>query len=507
MPSDLLANEGNLSGFSVVMFGAKGDGQTKDTSSVQKAIDAAAEVGGGAILFPRGVYLCGSLHLKSGVTLHLEAGSVILGSPDNADYDPYEDLGFKNDSDDETSFFHCALIWGEDVENIGIVGRGVVDGNREKRHGPKPIALKRCRYVDIQGITIRNAPNYCISMLGTDYVNIDGVTIHRAHCDGIDPDCCRHVRISNCHIESWDDAIVPKASFSLGERRSTEYITVTNCQLATACNCFKLGTESGGDFKYITVSNCVMFKVPEYGVGSAGIALESVDGSNIDGVAISNISMVDIESPIFLRLGNRGRDMEVPTPGTLRNVIISNVVATNAVVPSSITGIPDHRIEGVTLSDIRLTYAGGGTEDQARIEVPEVIAKYPDADMFKGLPAYGLYVRHVDGLKLRNVQFLNARDDLRHALVCDDVHHLEVDSLTAQAFPGSASLIRFNNVADAFLKGCMAPEGTGTFLGVEGKDSNRISLIGNDLSRAAKVFDPGAETDAKAVTLIGNGAH
>ena len=141
-------------------------------------------------------------------------------------------------------------------------------------------------------------------------------------------------------IESWDDAIVPKASFTLGERRSTENVTVTNCYLATACNNFKLGTESGGDFKRIAVSNCVMDGLKGKRDATSGIAIESVDGSNIDGVVVSNITMVNVCSPIFIRLGNRGRDMDPDVPGTLRNVSIDNVVATNASLVCSILGIP-----------------------------------------------------------------------------------------------------------------------------------------------------------------------
>ena len=244
--------------YDVSTYGAHGDGVAKDTNTVQKTIDACSENGGGTVYFPPGTYLCGSLHLRSGVTLWMNAGAVIMGSPDNEDYDPCEKLGFENDSDHETSYFHHALIWGEDLERIAIIGQGIIDSNRSKRGGPKPIALKRCKYVDIKDIIIRNSPNYCISMLGTDYVNIDGVTILNGYCDGIDPDSCKNVRIANCHIESVDDAIVPKASFSLGERRATENIVVTNCVLFTVCNGFKLGTESGGDFKRIAVSNCVM---------------------------------------------------------------------------------------------------------------------------------------------------------------------------------------------------------------------------------------------------------
>jgi hypothetical protein len=492
--------EGTVNDFDPRKFGAKADGHTKDTAAVQAAIDRCADQGGGTVRFAPGIYLCGSLHLRSNVTLSLEAMAVIRGSTDREDYDPYETLPFKNDADKETSFFHLALMWGEDLENVSILGPGTIDGNRPKRGGAKPIALKRCRHVRIEGITIRNSPNYCISLLGTDYVNIDGVNIFDAYCDGIDPDCCRHVRISNCHIESWDDAIVPKASFTLGERRSTEFITVTNCQLATACNCFKLGTESGGDFKYITVSNCVM--LPFKGLHPiSGIALESVDGSNISGVAVSNISMVDVQTPIFLRLGNRGRDMEVPTPGTLRNVLISNVVAEGATQACSITGIPGHPVEGVTLADIRLTFQGGGRQEDIHAEVPEMIARYPDADMFEKLPAYGLYCRHAADLTVRNLQLLTVAEDPRHALFCEDVTGLDIDDLSAPAAKGGAAMVGFMDVREALIRGCRLPVGVDTFLSLAGGQSGKISLTGNDLLHAARVVDKKPEVDAAAVRM------
>ncbi len=367
--------------YNVIAFGAKADENSKDTRAIQNAIETCHRDGGGTVYFPPGTYLCGSLHLRSDVALFLDHGAIIKASTDNDDFDPYETLDFPNDADHETSFFHYSLIWGENVERVAILGTGIIDGNRSKRGGPKPIAFKRCQQVTIKDITILNAPNYAISLLGTDYVNIDGVNIFNGYCDGIDPDGCKYVRIANCQIETWDDAIVPKASFSLGARRAVEYLTVTNCLLATNCNAFKLGTESGGGFKYITVSNCVFYNRASGRPPISGIALESVDGGDIDGVTISNISMLNVQTPIFLRLGNRGRDMESPTPGTLKNVFISNVTATGAEKPCPIVGIPDHYVEDIILDNIQITYKGGGTTDQTKIQVPEYESKYPSAIM------------------------------------------------------------------------------------------------------------------------------
>ena len=187
-------------------------------------------------------------------------------------------------------------------------------------------------------ITISRSPNYAISMLDCEYVQIDGVKIQDSLADGIDPDNCRNVVISNCIVESADDAICPKSSPALGKLSFCANITVSNCLLATNCNCFKIGTETSGDFRNITVTNCTMYPLGYGRPPSSGIAIESVDGSNIDGITISNISMQGIDCPIFIRLGNRGRAQEIPTPGSISNISISNVVAQNAKMANIIAG-------------------------------------------------------------------------------------------------------------------------------------------------------------------------
>ena len=465
----------------VVEFGAKADGGTKDTQAIQKAIEACSEHGGGTVYFPSGTYLTGSLHLRQRVALYLDHGATIKASPEESDFDPYEELGFKNAADRETGFFHYALIGAEDVERVAILGTGTIDGNRTKRGGPKPIALKRCQHVTIKDITIRNAPNYAISLLGTDYVNIDGVNIFNGYCDGIDPDSCRHVRIANCQIDTWDDAIVPKASFSLGVRRAVEYLTVTNCILATNCSAFKLGTESGGGFRGITVNNCVMHDRATGRPPISGIALESVDGGDIDGVTISNISMVNVRAPIFLRLGNRGRDLDTPAAGTLRNVVIGNIVATGAKQACPIAGIPGHAIQNITLDNIQIAFAGGGSVEQINVPVPEEEGKYPEATMFGILPSYGLYCRHVEGLRLRNIHLTLQGPDYRHALVCDDVSRVVIDAFEADRSPGAEAAVRFRGVRKALIGNCWLPEPISDFLKVMDGGMKEIRLIGNDI--------------------------
>lgn len=507
-----------IGAYAVRAFGGVGDGTTLDREAVQKAVDACAAGGGGTVYFAPGTYLCGGIRLKNGVTLWLDAGASILGSRLKKDYDPYEELGFENDADVETTYFHQSLIWAEDAERIGIAGSGTIDSNFKNRGGPKAVAFKRCRFVDIRGIHILNIPNYAISLLGTDYVNIDGVTILNGLADGIDPDSCRNVRISNCHIESVDDAIVPKASFSLGERRACENITVTNCYLATRCNAFKLGTESGGDFKRIAVSNCVMSALKGERPALAGVALESVDGSNLDGVVISNLTMVDVRAPIFMRLGNRGRDMDTPVPGTFRNVSISNIVAARASLACSLAGIPGHPIENVTLSNIRIDFIGGNPRQPSDAPVPEKIDMYPESVMFGPLPAYAMFIRHAVNLTLSNVNVSYAPNFWRlttdvyrdiawpkggeaplqsepaaagHAIFAEDVHGLAIDGLRAQPSTDGAALLRFVDVRDAQLRGFLPNGPADLLLEVAGKNS------------AAIYIDPSArQTSTNSVSLL-----
>jgi polygalacturonase len=297
--------------FDVRVFGAKGDGSAKDTAAIQKAIDTAAAQGGGTVLLPPGKYVSGTIHLKSNITFYLANGATLLASTDNNDFDPYETLPFKSVSDNETTYFHYGLVTAENVHHIAIVGQGVIDGNRPRRRGPKTVAIKLCQYVTIRGITVQNSPNYSISFWGSDYIDVDGVTVLNGYADGIDPDACRYVRISNCYIDCWDDAICPKASPSMGmdKRRGTEHLTVTNCVLRTNCSNFKFGTESSGDLKDIAVTNCTMLPRDTGRRPISGISLESVDGANIDGVVISNITMTGVQTPVFIRLGNRGRGL------------------------------------------------------------------------------------------------------------------------------------------------------------------------------------------------------
>ena len=489
-------------GFNVRDRGAKGDGKTRDTAAIQAAIDDAARQGGGIVFFPPGNYLSGTLRLKSGITLELSAGAVLTASPDQADFDTYEELPFKPVDDRETTYFRYALIAAENAQHVGVRGPGIIDGNRSKRGGPKTIAIKNSSQVSIRNVTIRNSPNYAVSLLGCEDVDIDGVSVLNGFSDGIDPDCSRFVRIANCYIDTWDDAICLKSSQALGKPRATEHVTVSNCVLRTNCNHFKMGTESRGGFKNIAVSNCTMLRRDAGRPPISGIALESVDGAEIDSVTISNINMREARVPIFIRLGNRGRGLERPPPGTLRDVSISNVVALAASLASSITGLAGRPVERVSLTDINLQMNGGGQFKS--LEVPEAPEKYPEATMFGELPAHSLYARHVHGLVLRNVRARLAGEDRRPAVVLDDVAGLDLNGFQFDPGAGGMPVLWFHQVTGALLTGGQLSREVPLFVRVSGPKSGGISVMGNDLRLARKLVDVTAAAEHSSVTLSGN---
>jgi len=433
-------------------YGAKGDGKTMCTGSIQKAIDACSKAGGGTVYLPPGTFLSGTIYFKTGVTLRLAAGCTLKGSTNLNDY-PQTIPAFRSYTDNYTE---KSLIYAENVERVAITGSGIIDGQGASFEGPykvRPYMIRfiQCRNVTIKDVTIINSPMWVQHYLACDDVRITGITVHslvNRNNDGIDIDSCRRVIISDCNITSGDDAIVLK---STSDRVCSE-VTVSNCVLSTRCNALKMGTESNGGFKNIVITGCSI-----YDTRLAGIALEIVDGGSMDRVVVSNITMNKIGAPIFVRLGNRARpfkqDMEKPGMGTMRNITISNIEATGAnPTGCAISGLPEAAIENLTLSNVRLSFAGGGTNADAGRAIPENAEGYPEYAMFGKLSAYGFFCRHVKGLKLLNVQLQLAKADRRHAVVFEDVEDGLIDCLDAETSPEASDVIRMNNVEKVFVR-------------------------------------------------------
>lgn len=471
--------------FDVTQFGAIPDGITLTTSAVNKAIDAAVAAGGGTVYFPAGTFLCGSIHLKSNIGLYLDQGSTILASPDPAAYDVPEPNQWDKYQDYGHSHFHNSLIWGENLENVSIRGPGRIcgkglirnarlhPGGRQSGGGDQPdpsvgalpgnkaISLKLCHNVTVKDVSILMGGWFAILATGVDNFTIDNVKID-TNRDGMDIISCRNVRISNVSVNSpYDDGICLKSDFSLGSARSTENVTITNSQVSGydvgtfldgtfqrkavyggsrndgPTGRIKFGTESNGGFKNITISNVVF----DY---CRGLALETVDGALLEDVNISNVTMRDIvNSPIFLRLGARMRAPEGTPVGALRRVSLSDFVIYNADprYASIISGIPDHDIEGVRLNNIRIYYQGGGTNEQAALTPAELETTYPEPRMFGDMPAYGFFLRHVNGIEMNDIQVSFTKEDRRPAFVLNSVRNVVFDAVKAQHADGVPTFV------------------------------------------------------------------
>ena len=455
--------------FDVRSFGATGDGKTVDTPAVNAAIEAAAAAGGGTVVFPAGTYPCFSIRLKSFVALFLQQGATILaadsplagqttgymgGTYDAAEprteWDAYQDYGHNH--------WHNSLIWGENIHDFGIFGPGLIwgkglshGGGRSARGdyaifraeqagvGNKAIALKNCRNVIFSDFSVLKGGHFALLLTGVDNLTIDNLKIDTDR-DGIDIDCCKNVRVSNCSVNSpWDDGICPKSSFALGYARATENVTITNCfvtgdyQLGTVLDGtwkrhtdpglhrlstgrIKCGTESNGGFKNITISNCVF-------ESCRGLALETVDGAICEDITFTGIAMRDLrQSPLFLRLGARLRGPAGTKVGTLKRIVMSNITSYGAdTLCTNISGMPGYMIEDLKISDVFFHQQGGADAELAKRQPPELEKAYPEPTMFGALPATGLFVRHVRNLEVSNLEVKTEAADARPAFWLMDV--------------------------------------------------------------------------------------
>jgi len=483
----------------VTSYGAKGDSTTLNSVAIQKAIDDCNRTGGGKVIFPAGKYLSGTIVLKDNVTLHLQKDAVILGSTNVEDYqnlDPFADgLG---------TAVGWALLVAVDAKNIGIEGEGAINGQGSqlkaqhiltdhrpegKRWGRRPFLLRivRCHGVIVKGVTLYYSAAWTSHYFQSTNISIENVKILSrgvAHNDGIDIDGCQHVRIKDCDINSGDDALCFKTTSS---KMACRDIVVTGMKLKSSQGAIKMGTESMAPFENIKISDCYI-----YDTNNGGIKLLTVDGAHLRNVEISDIEMVEVKTSILVRLGSRlsvfrkGQDVQQPT-GTLENVVIRNVKAKASdsaqLKPPSgilITGVPGHYITNLTLENIEIHLLGNGTLENSRVEVPEAVDKYPEVKTFgPTIPAYGLWARHVRGLKINNLSFHLKTNDLRPAFILEDGKEIEISDCKLPETKGAESIIRLVNVDEVKIKGVKTTASAGAFVKIEGSNSKKIKLKNN----------------------------
>ncbi|WP_163407262.1 glycoside hydrolase family 28 protein [Flavobacterium ajazii] len=470
---------GKKKDYLITSFGAVADGKTVNTKAIQKAIDAANKNKGGRVVFSKGKFLSGSIILKSGVELFFEEGAVLLGSTDVNDYPKYEGIR--------------ALVLAYASKNISITGKGIIDGRgrelalavdslhhtgvridseynyRRLRPGDgrgKLVSFVKCDSIKITDITLKNSSGWvqCFekcSNIVVDHINVES----RAYWnnDGIDINGCENVSVTNCNVNSADDGICLKSD-SPGLQNNNIYIA--NCIIRSSASAVKFGTGSYGSFKNVTIENIEVFDTFR-----SAIAIESVDGAEIENIKVSNITAVNTGNAILIRLGHRNGEK----PGYIKNVSIKNVKAQipfgrpdidydlrgpevdyfHNPFPASIVGIPGYSIENVTLENIEITYPGRASKGMAYLpltrlkDVLENIKGYPEFTMFGELPSWGFYVRHANGIQMKNIRLALEKEDFRPAFVFDDVKELYMENIDVPS--DKTNQVIFKDVSSANL--------------------------------------------------------
>ena len=455
------------------------------TDAINAAIVHAHARGGGEVVLPAGRHLSFSIHLLSGVTLKLEEGCV-LEAADPALHGGTYDAAEPNPHDLWQDFGHShwrnSLIWAEDAEGIAIVGPGRIDGAGLTREGPgsrwskqagefplsmaglsaevmaelspqveamaglgnKAIALKRVKRARIEGLTIFQGGHFAVLATGCEDLILRDLIVD-TNRDGLDIDACRDVLVTGCRVNTPnDDAIVLKSSLALGEVIATERVVIEHCEVSgfdpgsmldgtfgrtqlvspdqdRVTGRIKLGTESNGGFKDITIRDCRF-------VRSRGLALETVDGGMLENVVAERLTLTEVTTaPIFLRVGGRRRGPEGTPLSAMRNIVLRDITATDILADyaATIAGLPDSPIQNVTLSNIRLTYRGGGPAEWAQRRPGDLPDAYPEPSMFGPSPVHGLWARHVDGLKIDNLVVETTTPDARPEQLFENVRLAE----------------------------------------------------------------------------------
>ena len=434
--------------FNIQHYGAAAGQRTLSTAAIQRAIDACAASGGGQVLVPPGTFLTGGVVLKDRVNLHLSDGAVLLGSPWVRDYAPHAPRSKAR----YDRFLLTSLLFAQGAGGISVTGKGTLNGNsqgendfiskdRVEKHRPCLIWFDECANVSVRDVTFTSSGFWTETYTRCRNLHVGGITVRDStfrNNDGCNIIDCDNAIVENCNIDALDDGICLKGYTSAGCRN----VVIRNNRVRSLCNGIKAGTDSSGGFQNILIENNVVWQT-----GIAGLALELVDGGVMRNVIVRNLAMDVVETPIFIRLGDRNRPIvtdssdAVPATGVLEDIHISGIRAQvndaekhssaeramHNYLPyaSSITGIPGRPVQRVFIDDVDIEILGGfppGTQEDARRVVPENSRAYPENRMFGVLPASAFYVRHARDIHLSNIRVSLRQPDARPVFVLDDVH-------------------------------------------------------------------------------------
>jgi polygalacturonase len=504
-------------------FGAKGDGKTLDTAALQAAIDACSRDHGGTVLVPAGVFVIGTTELKSNVTLHIAAGGTLLGSADGKAYHSAHEIPLRGDT--TLGDGHVGLIFAVHAENITVEGPGTINGQgaqfRSPRRGVPPpsgrgghrrpyhLLFYRCNNIRVRNLFLLDSAYHSIRIIESSFVWAYGLHIYNrvvGNNDGFHFISCQYVHVSDCDVQSGDDAC---AMFG-----SCRNITVANSTFSTRWAVFRFG---GGNPENITISNCVIYET--YG---CPIKMQFGPDSRAQNILFSNLVLQDVTGPISIDYHSSrtadSSDTRATQAGYVRNIMFNCIRGRVVAKPRQLRDFPlyqhhrpgesrqcvvlncigDGYLENISINDMNVTFGGGGTAQEAQRTIPQIAGEY---FQFGTPPAYGLFARRVNGLALSNVRFDVIHPDLRPAAVLDHVTDVTVNGLTVRGNAQAISALRFVETSDVLITAARLRSSAAAFLRVEGSSSDGIIIDGGDLSKAAVplTFKQGALRNA--VTL------
>ncbi|MDP4174128.1 MAG: glycosyl hydrolase family 28 protein [Bacteroidota bacterium] len=494
--------------FLITSFGAKSDGVTNNAKAIQSAIDKAS-LKGGEVIIPAGNFASGVICLKSNVELHLDSGARLLGSTKRSDYNSDIALALIVSKDQENiSITGQGVIDGQAPELIKDIFTMLSDGTLKdpqwefkrptEASRPKLIEFINCKNVTVSDVSVKNAASWVQNYSACTNLVISNIKVESTtywNNDGIDISDCKKVKVTNCFVNAADDGICLKSESS---DNCCEDIEISDCTIRSSASAFKIGTASKGGFKNVTIRNLNI-----YDTYRSALAIEMVDGGILRNININNINARNTGNAIFIRLGHRNEDTtigelsgihisgikaEIPLrkpdlgypfegpPDYLRYLssrstksrpllgypFIGQPVYPYNLIPSSIVGVPGAVVKDVLLENIEINFAGGGRKDVANIpldslgKVPEKIDDYPEFSMFGELPSWGFYIRHTDGIKMRNIKLNLNSDDFRPAIVFDDVKNIELKEIKIPKAT-ETPIILFHNVINKHIESLYLP--------------------------------------------------
>ncbi|WP_139956935.1 glycoside hydrolase family 28 protein [Flavicella sediminum] len=432
--------------YNIAKYGAINDGLTLNTIVVQKAIDDCNKNGGGTVMVDGGgVYVIGTIFMKSNVTLHVDNGTVLQGSTNQADY-PLEGV-HKNMYSREPSKDAC-LIYAENASSMAIEGHGTIDGNGHYKYFPRKGRMKRpmlirfkdCSNISMRDIHLINPVAWTTAWLYCNNITVDGITIvSRANFngDGLDFDGCQNVRVSNSNFDNSDDCICLQASLP---HKPCKNITINNCNFTTKWGGMRIGLLSRGDIGYVTVSNCTFKDIQD-----SGLKIQQNEGGEMSHMTFSNLVMENVPRPIFMTFCQQTASVDTPKGEyeplkRMHHMKFDNIVVDNSKGDRHsaffLTGIPGHEIEDISITNVDFIVAGGvNKEDAKQKDVKEYthdnMKRWPEFYVVKELPAYGVYARHINGLNLENFFITTLKEDKRLPVILNQVRNATTRNIKA----------------------------------------------------------------------------